>query len=94
MNDFTRRNLIAGGFRCAASALPAQAAAPAAGKQAPSVYRYKVGSFEVTALYDGMWYRPIDEKFVRHAAFAEVRREMSDAFMPEESWRRRSRRSW
>ena len=84
MNDFTRRNLIAGASVAAASALPAQATAPAIGRQAPSVYRYKVGSFEVTALYDGVWYRPIDEKFVRHADYADVRREMSDAFMPEE----------
>ena len=84
VNDVTRRNLIAGASAAAASALPAQAAAPEAGRQAPSVYRYKVGSFEVTALYDGVWYRPIDEKFVRHADYADVRREMSDAFMPEE----------
>ena len=38
----------------------------------------------MTALYDGVWYRPIDEKFVRKADYADVRREMSDAFMPEE----------
>ena len=84
--DFTRRNLIAGASLAAAGAVapPAEAAAPPAGTQAPSVYRYRVGSVEVTALYDGVWYRPIDEKFVRHADYAEVRREMSDAFMPEE----------
>src|SRR5947207_13947946 len=84
--DFTRRNLIAGASLAAAGAVapPAEAAAPPAGTQAPSVYRYRVGSFEVTALYDGVWYRPIDEKFVRHADYADVRREMSDAFMPEE----------
>jgi len=76
--------LIAGASVTAASALPAQAAAPPTGKQAPSVYRYKVGSFEVTALYDGVWYRPIDDKFVRKADYADVRREMSNAFMPEE----------
>src|SRR4051794_18811439 len=86
MTDFTRRNLIAGASIAAAGAVapPAEAAAPPAGTQAPSIYRYRVGSFEVTALYDGVWYRPIDEKFVRHADYAEVRREMSDAFMPEE----------
>ena len=84
MADFTRRNLIAGASLAAAGtvAQPAEAAAPPAGAQAPSIYRYRVGSFEVTALYDGVWYRPIDEKFVRQADYAEVRREMSDAFMP------------
>jgi len=86
VTDFTRRNLIAGASLAAAGAVapPAEAAAPPAGKQVPSVYRYRVGDFEITALYDGVWYRPIDEKFVRHADYAEVRREMSDAFMPEE----------
>jgi len=85
LSDVTRRNLIAGASMAAASAAaPAEAAAPAADKQGPSIYRYKIGSFEVTALYDGVWYRPIDEKFVRHADYADVRREMSDAFMPEE----------
>src|SRR6185369_3101268 len=88
VTDFTRRNLIAGASLAAAGAVapPAQAAAPLAGKQAPSVYRYRVGDFEITALYDGVWYRPIDEKFVRHADYAEVRRAMSDVFMPEEKF--------
>jgi len=84
LSDFTRRGLITGASVAAASALPAEAAAPSTGRQAPSVYRYKVGSFEVTALYDGVWYRPIDEKFIRHADYSEVRQAMSDAFMPPE----------
>ena len=54
MDDFTRRGLIAGASVAAASALPAEAAAPPKGKQAPSVYRYKIGSFEVTALKDNL----------------------------------------
>src|SRR2546421_6666165 len=78
MSDFTRRNLIAGASLAAAGAVapPAEAAAPPAGTQAPSIYRYRVGSFEVTALYDGVWYRPIDEKFIRHADYGAVRRAM------------------
>jgi glyoxylase-like metal-dependent hydrolase (beta-lactamase superfamily II) len=85
LSKFTRRNLLAGASLAAAgAAAPAQAAAPRAGQQAPSIYRYRIGEFEVTALYDGVWYRPIDEKFVRQADYADVRREMSNAFMPEE----------
>jgi glyoxylase-like metal-dependent hydrolase (beta-lactamase superfamily II) len=86
MTDFTRRGLIAGASLAAAggAAPSAQAAAPPSDRQAPSVYRYRVGSVEITALYDGVWYRPIDEKFVRHADYAEVRREMADAFMPDQ----------
>jgi len=84
LTDVTRRKLFAGASLAVTGALPAQAAAPPAGRQAPSVYRYKVGDLEVTALYDGVWYRPIDEKFIRHADCAEVQKAMSDAFMPQE----------
>jgi glyoxylase-like metal-dependent hydrolase (beta-lactamase superfamily II) len=83
VTDLTRRNILAGASLAAASALPAQAAAPATGKQAPSIYRYRVGEMELTAIYDGVWYRPIDEKFIRKANYADVQRAMSDAFMPE-----------
>lgn len=83
MSDVTRRNLFAGASLAVAGALPAQAAAPVAARQAPSVYRYRIGDFEITALYDGVWYRPIDEKFIRHADYADVQKEMSDAFMPQ-----------
>jgi glyoxylase-like metal-dependent hydrolase (beta-lactamase superfamily II) len=83
VTDLTRRNMLAGASLAAASALPAQAAAPATGKQAPSIYRYRVGEMELTAIYDGVWYRPIDEKFIRKANYTDVQRAMSDAFMPE-----------
>ena len=33
---------------------PARAAAPMAGKQGPSFYRYKIGEFEVTTLNEGV----------------------------------------
>jgi glyoxylase-like metal-dependent hydrolase (beta-lactamase superfamily II) len=84
VTDLTRRTMLAGASLAAATALPAQAAAPAAGKQAPSIYRYRVGEMELTAIYDGVWYRPIDEKFIRKADYADVQRAMSDAFMPAE----------
>jgi glyoxylase-like metal-dependent hydrolase (beta-lactamase superfamily II) len=84
VTELTRRNMLAGVSLAAASALPAQAAAPATGKQAPSIYRYRVGEMELTAIYDGVWYRPIDEKFIRKANYADVQRAMSDAFMPAE----------
>lgn len=84
MTDVTRRNMLAGASLAAASALPAQAAAPAVGQQAPSIYRYRIGDMELTAIYDGVWYRPIDEKFIRKANYADVQRAMSEAFMPAE----------
>ena len=60
----------------------AHAGAPLAGKEAPGVYRYLIGDFEITALYDGIWYRTITDKFIRNAPFAEVEHALADAFMP------------
>src|SRR5687768_6136406 len=86
MSEFTRRTLIRTAIAAGASAAlpgrPAVAAAPPANQQVPGLYRYKVGTFEVTALYDGVWHRPIDDKFVRNADFGDVRKALSDAFMP------------
>jgi glyoxylase-like metal-dependent hydrolase (beta-lactamase superfamily II) len=82
MQDIRRRNLLAGSAAAATLAsIPAIAAAPAAGVQSPGVYRQKVGSFEVTALYDGTWYRKIDEKFVRNAGPDQVNKALSDSFL-------------
>lgn len=87
MTELTRRSLLAGTAMVAASAaMPlsskyASAAAPASGKQGPAFYRYKIGSYELTALNDGTWYRPLDEKFVRNAPFAEVQKALSDSFL-------------
>src|SRR6185503_2081983 len=85
MPSLTRRDLLAGSAAAAAFASRADLAAaaePAAGKQAPGIYRYRIGSFELTALYDGIWYRPITDKFIRNAPFPEVERALAAAFMP------------
>ena len=82
MQDISRRNLLAGSAAAAALATtPAMAAAPAAGVQSPGVYRQKIGSFEVTALYDGTWFRKIDDKFVRNAGPDQVNKALSDSFL-------------
>ena len=80
----TRRTLLTGSAAAAftAGAGPAAAAAPPAGKQTPGIYRYRIGTFELTALYDGIWYRPITDTFIRNAPFAEVEHALADAFMP------------
>jgi glyoxylase-like metal-dependent hydrolase (beta-lactamase superfamily II) len=60
MTELTRRTLLAGAGAAAAAAAPlaasapARAAAPLAGTQAPGWYRYKVGSFEITVVTDGV----------------------------------------
>jgi glyoxylase-like metal-dependent hydrolase (beta-lactamase superfamily II) len=86
MPTVTRRNVLAvsAAATLAAGAEPAAAAAPAAGKQAPGLYRYRVGAFELTALYDGIWYRPITDKFIHNARFGEVERALDQAFMPHD----------
>jgi glyoxylase-like metal-dependent hydrolase (beta-lactamase superfamily II) len=78
-----RRSLLAGSA-LAAAAIPVAgfAKAPPAGKQAAGVYRYKLGDYEMTALYDGVWNRPIDEKLVPNVAFAQVQKVLSDSFLP------------
>jgi glyoxylase-like metal-dependent hydrolase (beta-lactamase superfamily II) len=86
MPTLTRRSLLAGTATTAllAGAEPAAAEAPQAGKQTPGVYRYKIGSFELTALYDGIWYRPITDKFIRNASFTEVEHALDAAYMPHD----------
>jgi len=85
VTDITRRSLLAGSALAAAATAvsrPAAATAPATGKQAAGVYRYKVGDYELTAIYDGVWNRAIDDKFVRNVAFAEVQKALADSFLP------------
>ena len=84
MPIITRRSLIAGSAMTAlaAGAGAAAAAAPPAGTETPGIYRYRIGTFELTALYDGIWYRPITDKFIRNASFTEVESALADAFMP------------
>ena len=94
----TRRTLL-GSALATAGALPgltapALAAAPPAGQQAAGVYRYKIGGYELTALYDGTWFRKIDDKFVRNASGAEVEKALADVFLRRASCRPRSRRCW
>jgi hypothetical protein len=86
MPGLTRRTVLTGTALSALAAVaePVMAAAPAVGRPAPGVYRYRVGSFEVTALYDGIWYRPITDTFIRNAPFAEVERALDRALMPHD----------
>ncbi|BAT60202.1 putative quorum-quenching lactonase YtnP [Variibacter gotjawalensis] len=77
----TRRSLIVGAT-LASTALPGRAAAPFAKKPGPAFYRFRLGEFEVTALYDGIWNRPLDEKFVRNVPFPDVQKALTDNFLP------------
>lgn len=88
MPALTRRSFLATSMAtsalagCAAFAPSAHAAAPLAVAQGPGAYRYKLGDYQLTALYDGTWYLPIDDAFMRNATGAEVNAALAAAFLP------------
>jgi glyoxylase-like metal-dependent hydrolase (beta-lactamase superfamily II) len=84
MSPLSRRSFLTSSLSMAsAAALPGRgrAAAPLAGTQGPGAYRYKLGSYQLTALYDGIWYLPIDDKFMRNASGADVNAALERAFL-------------
>ncbi len=70
------------------------AAAPPAGKQAPSFYRSKLGDFELTVVSDGARPIPLPPHFVRNVSNEEVLKAAEAAYMPKGTCSRRSIRSW
>ena len=78
MTILSRRTLLAAGAAAGAAstfalwARAARAAAPEAGKQAASFYRYKVGSIEITVVSDGINTLPVTPDFVLNAKVEEV----------------------
>jgi glyoxylase-like metal-dependent hydrolase (beta-lactamase superfamily II) len=85
MPESTRRSFLtasAAAAGCATLAPLARAAKPLAATQGPGVYRTKLGDYQLTALYDGTWYLPIDDKFIRNAGGAEVNAALAAAFLP------------
>lgn len=61
---------------------PALAKAPIVGSQGASHYRYKLGEFEIIALHEGEFSRPLDASFVRNAPLEAVQKTLSDSFLP------------
>lgn len=90
MNQITRRSMLSGVTAASAAIAlgpvvlnaPARASAPAAGKQVPGFYRYKVGDYEITALNDGVWNRELQDGFVKNATLSDVQKALDDAFQP------------
>jgi glyoxylase-like metal-dependent hydrolase (beta-lactamase superfamily II) len=71
---------LASGQAHAQANVPKQANAPL-----PGVFRYRVGSFELTSLFDGYGTRPLDDKFVLNAPVEQVRAAATDAFRPADT---------
>lgn len=85
MTPLTRRSLVAGAALTASAAMLPRAglaAAPLATTQGPGAYRYPLGNFQITALYDGTWFLPIDGKFVSNASGDAVNAALAEAFLP------------
>src|SRR5262245_58293001 len=92
MTALTRRRLLAGASAAGAAlaltpfaTTSSQAAAPLAGKQAPSFYRSKVGDFEVTVVSDGARVAPIPDGYVRNVSKEQVLAAAEAAFNPQGS---------
>ena len=82
----TRRTVLCGAAAMAAAmpSLPARAAAPLSGSQAPGFYRYRVGSIEITVIHDGVSRMPITEGFVANASKQDVSAALAAVFMETE----------
>ena len=93
MLTVSRRSILASAAVAAAFGLnkkvafvgPAHAEMPL--EPTTGVYKYKVGSIEVTAVYDGIWRKPHDPTFIKNASVEETKAALANAgltteFMP------------
>jgi glyoxylase-like metal-dependent hydrolase (beta-lactamase superfamily II) len=65
----------------------AQAAAPAAGKQMPGVYRSRIGEFEITSFNDGFTKVPKLESYVVNTPLEEIQKALEAGFIPKDDLR-------
>jgi hypothetical protein len=87
MTEVTRRTILTGAAAAALAAPAAtqvHAAAPPAGKQAPSYYRYKVGDYEITAISDGARPVKLDTNPYRNVELKDVQGALEAAYMPKD----------
>ncbi len=83
--SITRRTMLAGTAAAGAAlttGLPVLAKAPMSNQQAPGFHRFKIGSFEVTAIHDGTAQRDMPKGFVRNATDAEVSAAFTELGLP------------
>jgi glyoxylase-like metal-dependent hydrolase (beta-lactamase superfamily II) len=89
MSDLSRRDLLVMSALAAASttlnAVPASATMPLGTQTLPSTYRYKVGSIDVIAVFDGMRKVPLGPTFVTNAPVEQVRQAFAEAMRPTDT---------
>lgn len=85
MTALSRRSLLAGAAALTVTGsvnAPARAAAPMAGKQGPSFYRYKIGEFEVTTLNEGVARNATPANMAVNKTLPDIQKALGDAFLP------------
>jgi glyoxylase-like metal-dependent hydrolase (beta-lactamase superfamily II) len=65
-------------------AAPALAKAPLASSITPAFHRFKLGEFDIVALHEGEFARPLDAGFVKNAPLEAVQKALSDNFLPSD----------
>jgi glyoxylase-like metal-dependent hydrolase (beta-lactamase superfamily II) len=90
MLRMSRRDVVIGAGLAAALGLNHRLAvvSPAQAQPMPDpdkgFYKYKVGSVEVTALYDGIWKKPHDPAFIKNASVEDTKAALAKAGMTTE----------
>jgi glyoxylase-like metal-dependent hydrolase (beta-lactamase superfamily II) len=89
MTDTSRRDVLAGAALATAFGLSSSLAILSANAQktpgpAKPFHTYKVGAFECTTVYDGIWEKPHDPAFFKNASMDEVKGAMKAAGLTEE----------
>lgn len=92
MTELTRRSMLGGALAVSTIASlvlhsTAQAAAPAAGKQMPGVYRSRIGEFEITSFNDGFTKVQKLENYVVNAPLEEIQKALEAGFIPKDDLR-------
>ncbi|HEY5827782.1 MAG: MBL fold metallo-hydrolase [Hyphomicrobiaceae bacterium] len=88
MLNLSRRQVIASAAFAAALGLdrPLTFVAPAHAQKTPDpangFHKYKVGSIEVTAIYDGIWEKPHDAAFIKNASVDDTKAALGKAGLP------------
>ena len=90
MTELTRRSVLTGAAAAAVlvpvARKPVWAAAPPAGKQAAGVYRYKVGTHEITVVTDGMNRVPLPDTLVTNVKKDDVKAMLAAAHLDPETF--------
>src|SRR5262245_49172246 len=89
MFDLSRRDLVVSTALATAFGLNSKLVVPAFAQAQPlepakGFHKYKVGSVEVTALYDGIWKKPHDPAFIKNASVEETKEALAKAGLTTE----------